>query len=407
MITPEEIKKRALRFWISGRPFEARCAGENIFPVDIPFGKIGGSSVSENFSASSDWVRSLIDGSKEKKGAGYSIEFREVAHRQLGRQRMPQRIFIETENDLLKLCGKTKEFKLFMEACRVSEHKLPELTGFIARETVKLIPFFAVWEKLTDVCLYFIENPDRPLYIRQIVIPGVDTKFIESHKKIISEMLIYLKPDRYMLPFPAPASGGFEKYFGLRYDEPMIRFRILDEEIYINGLSDITLPLTHFHLSDERIKRVFITENKINGLAFPMVKNSIVIFGLGYGVSVLEEVLWLKNCEIFYWGDIDTHGFSILSKVRKIFPGCVSFLMDEAVLAAHVDICVEEPEFKRFTGTLSGLTQNEAQLFEDLKNNRFGIRLRLEQEMIPFDYVVRVVDRISANRISRRSPLHL
>lgn len=390
MITPDEIKKRALRLWNSGRPLSARCAGENIFPVEIPFGKISGSSVSENFTASAAWVRALIDSSKEKKGSGYSIEFREVAHRQLGRQRMPQKIFIETENDLLKLCGKTKEFELFIEACRVSEQKLPELTGFIARQTVKLIPFFPVWEKLADVCLYFIENPAPDIYIRQIDIPGIDTKFIEKHKRILSELLIYLQPERYTEPYPG-GTHGFEKYFGLRYDEPLIRFRILDENLYIQGLSDITIPFSQFNPPDTELEKIFITENKINGLAFPRLEKSIVIFGLGYGVSILESIPWLQNLKIYYWGDIDTHGFSILSRIRKIFPDCVSLLMDEETLLAHIDSCVEEHESKRFTGVLSGLNEDEQKLFEDLKSDRFGTRVRLEQEAVKFDYALKAI----------------
>jgi hypothetical protein len=35
---------------------------------------------------------------------------------------------------------------------------------------------------------------------------------------------------------------------------------------------------------------VLVTENEINGLAFPDVTGGIVIFGLGYGLDRLSEI---------------------------------------------------------------------------------------------------------------------
>lgn len=68
--------------------------------------------------------------------------------------------------------------------------------------------------------------------------------------------------------------------------------------------------------------RVYITENNINGLAFPPMEGSLVIFGLGYGVETLSTIPWLRKVGIIYWGDIDTHGFAILDRLRMTFPDC-------------------------------------------------------------------------------------
>ena len=56
------------------------------------------------------------------------------------------------------------------------------------------------------------------------------------------------------------------------------------------------------------VERVFVTENEINGLAFPPCPGSIVIFGLGYGLDRLADIAWLERTQVWYWGDIDTHG---------------------------------------------------------------------------------------------------
>lgn len=43
---------------------------------------------------------------------------------------------------------------------------------------------------------------------------------------------------------------------------------------------------------------VYLAENEINGLAFPEVPDSIVIFGLGYGVEVLSAIPWLAGVRL-------------------------------------------------------------------------------------------------------------
>ena len=387
MITPVEIKKRALKLWESGSFISAWCGNDNIFPVNIPFGKSGGSTISDNFIETRGSIAALADSSKDKTGSGYSIEYRTVSHRQLGRQNIPCRIFIETENDFLKLCGKKKEFDDFKKAYAHSKEKIPGLCRFMQDKPMQVIDNLSIWDKLIQVCLYFINNRKSGLYIRQIVIPGIDTKFIEANKRIIADILISLDPGGWGSD-PLPLSNhGFEKRFGLLFDEPLIRFRILDKDLFINSISDMTIPLSQFSSLDMKADKIFITENKINGLTFPMVKKGIVIFGLGYGIQSLKKIPWIKNCQVFYWGDIDTHGFSILSMVRSIFPGCRSMLMDEETLNTHIQSCVREPDSKRFTGELSCLSEKEKDLFEKLKNNTFGENLRLEQELVGFDYL--------------------
>jgi len=127
---------------------------------------------------------------------------------------------------------------------------------------------------------------------------------------------------------------------------------------------------------------VFITENETNFLCFPDLPDSIVIFGMGYGVDTLESIDWLYSKKIYYWGDIDTHGFAILDKVRGFLPQTESILMSEDVLLETRDMWVTENE--PFTGCLSRLTKTESHVFTALQNNTWGNRIRLEQERIPY-----------------------
>ncbi|WP_086857067.1 Wadjet anti-phage system protein JetD domain-containing protein [Amycolatopsis lexingtonensis] len=50
---------------------------------------------------------------------------------------------------------------------------------------------------------------------------------------------------------------------------------------------------------------------------------------------------------LVYWGDIDTHGFAILNRVRRSFECTGSMLMDRATLLAHEGQWVGERPSKR------------------------------------------------------------
>ncbi len=92
---------------------------------------------------------------------------------------------------------------------------------------------------------------------------------------------------------------------------------------------------------------VVVTENLVNFLALPDRPDTLAIYGGGYGFSSLRDAGWLQNCEVLYWGDLDTHGFRILDQLRAEHPHVVSVLMDEATLLAHRDAWVSEPSPSR------------------------------------------------------------
>ena len=93
----------------------------------------------------------------------------------------------------------------------------------------------------------------------------------------------------------AAGQRNFEPRYGLASKPSQVRFRILDGRLAIQGLTDLAVPAREFASLDLPVERVFITENEINGLAFPGVPGSLVIFGLGYGLDRLSEVRWLHR----------------------------------------------------------------------------------------------------------------
>jgi hypothetical protein len=108
----------------------------------------------------------------------------------------------------------------------------------------------------------------------------------------------------------------------------------------------------------------------------------MVVFGSGYGFEMLANAPWLHQCEVHYWGDIDTHGFAILDQLRTRLPGAHSLLMDRETLMAHRSLWTREPSPER--RDLARLTSAEQAVFDELRDNRLGEGVRLEQERIAY-----------------------
>ena len=384
MIEHQAIRDKAMRLWTSNRLLRDWLEPAGLFPFTIPAGPPSGHQLSETYSDVKDWIASLEDGT----GRGYRIDYRDVNHRQLGPQRVPAKIIIESREDCLCIIGKHTEFNVFNSLAETTLADFPALRPVFGKRPRDVIALDERWEQCLSVCRYFLSQPRPGLYLRQLDIPGVDTKFIEQHRGILSDMLDAVLPPESIAPAaPGKTAKGFAQRYGLATEPPTIRLRILDPDCAIGRLRDLAIPLPELCELKPDIDTVFITENKTNGLCFPYTPRAIVIFGLGYGVESLKNVAWLADKNIYYWGDIDTHGFRILNQLRSHLPHTRSMLMDQSTLRDHLPRCVKEPKATRYTGKLDALDAGERAAYALLLEDRLGESLRLEQERIGFSAV--------------------
>lgn len=126
-------------------------------------------------------------------------------------------------------------------------------------------------------------------------------------------------------------------------------------------------------------------ENKQTGLAIDDLPGAVVLMARGYAVDRLHELPWLRAADaVHYWGDLDTHGLAILGRLRGHLPQVQSLLMDEATLLEHRALWVTEPQPHR-ADAIEHLDAAEQALYRDLRGDRWGVRVRLEQERIGWD----------------------
>lgn len=379
--TPADLRAQVLKLWDRGELPASFVTGAPLFPKRLTLKCPTSAEMASRFDEVRSWIGEL------RMMSHCRVEMREFKHRVFGANAVPHEVWIDTLEDALALIGKRRDAARFTALIDLTCEKQPLALAWLAKRPMRALELGDDWSLLLEIVAWRLAHPCPGVYLRQIDIPGVHSKFIEAHRGVLSELLDIVLP---LEAIDQTASGvsQFAKRYGFR-DKPMrIRFRVLDPEHNLlpeSLLQDITLDAESFARLDTDVTHVFITENEINFLAFPQVKNSLVIFGAGYGFEMLSKAKWLSRCRIHYWGDIDTHGFAILDQLRSRFDHVQSFLMDRTTLLAFDSQWGEEE--KQTLRDLPRLNPDEMALYDDLRDNRIGKNLRLEQERIGFGWV--------------------
>lgn len=389
--TPADLRAQVQKLWDRGELLTAASHGGAIFPLRLRLSGPTSTELSERFDEVRAWIADLRQGTPRLR-----IVQREFRHRVLGTNAVPSEVWLDTVGDALALIGKQKEAQRFVGLVQVTQGQHAGLLPWLEKRPLKALALSEEWPRLLQVVSWLRTHPRPGVYLRQVDIPGVDSKFIESMRSVLMELLDLALPLD-AIDHSATGVSQFCRRYGFQ-DKPLrIRFRVLDPALALlptGADQDIHVTQAVFAQLDLPVSRVFITENEVNFLAFPQVAGSMVIFGAGYGFEALADARWLQQRSIYYWGDIDTHGLAILDQLRAQLPHAHSFLMDSETLMAHEAHWGDEPQAQ--LRDLARLTVDEQAVFDALRGNRLRPRLRLEQERIGFGWVQQALAALSA-----------
>ena len=395
--TPADLRAQVQRLWERGELLRAAVSDSSWVPLRLNLKAPSAADLSERFEAVRDWVRALADTA----------------------QRLPAAIWLDTLHEALAFIGKLRQAQGFRALWKQTASAQPALLAYLSRRPIQALELIERWPRLLAVVAWLQAHPRPGVYLRQLDVPGVDSKFIEAHRGVLTELLDAALPPE-AIDSQASGVAQFTRRFGF-LDKPVrIRFRLLDPAlpslpgcqapaalapaavpspaalaaVPLAALPDITLDAASFAALALPVERVFITENETNFLAFPALPRALVVFGAGYGWEALARAAWLQRCQLHYWGDIDTHGFAILDQLRGQFPHAASMLMDMDTLLAHRAHWGAEPEPARHDLPL--LTPAEAAVYDALRFDQLQPRLRLEQERVGFGCLRALLARMRA-----------
>ena len=330
-------------------------------------------------------IRLLQKQEKTEGKPGWTIIWGQHTSRRVGIQQWPERIIVDTPDDLAFLTTNGHAYSKFQHWLDVLITWRPEVRSFIISSPEALIEYDAEWSQIMNVVDKLLLLEDRSGFLRSISVP-VHTKWLKSRQSLLLGLLRSIDPERF-----SPDVADLETAFSLFRKPLLFPIRWLDEALCraeADGHVLTALPVEGLKRLAWSVGEVWLVENETNLHLLPQRSGAIAVFGFGKALSLLKDVSLFHRTRLFYWGDLDEDGFRMLATFRSMYPHAISFCMDPETVAAHQAEMVDQPQ--RYRPVIPpGLTSDELDAFEQLRFSNG----RIEQERIRLDHLAAMVDR--------------
>ena len=375
--TSIEIASKVRRRWDDGSLLRVHASAQPFDPIDIPLRGPKASEIGDDLVAVRNWIAELEDGSAG--GRRYDLVSTPVGGRHFGRNLLPARAMVSSIGQATALLGVGRSIQRFEDILSLA-NDASAVRGWVLAHPHRALELHDAMPDLIAAFTWLDAHRDSGRYLREISAPGVHTKFAENNRPVLAAMLGV-----------SSTSAGFLAGLGLRAKPEMVRVRL-------SPTLGLPSPLTEISLRSDELSRLPITphsalviENEITYLSVDIPANGIVIWGKGFEVDRVGRLPWLTHVPVTYWGDIDTHGFAILDRLRAWLPHTRSALMDQETLLAHRERWVRED--RPAVSNLTRLSLPELGLYSDLVSDRLGHKVRLEQELIDWTWATTALAR--------------
>lgn len=371
--TPASVAAAARRRWDDGTLLRAFATGKPFLAIEVPLRGPSAGDLGDHFDAAREWSSTLRHASRG--GRAYTLLNGRIGGRLTGSTEVPVRAVVDSFEQAWLLLGTGEDAAAFRQLIDTSEH-VPRAREWALASPLAAVTLAREWPAVLSAYTWLDANRGSGRYLRQVSAPGVDTKFIERHRSALGSMLGV-----------STAAGTFTRDLGLASKPATVRLRFDPAVLHVpSGLSEAVLRTEELGSLDVRPRRALIIENEITYLSVPVPPGCVVLWGKGYDADQPASLQWLSDIDVVYWGDIDTHGFAILNRVRAHLPTARSALMDRETLLAHESSWGHESA-PTDVG-LARLDAAEHAVYSDLVSDRYGPAVRLEQERIDWGWAL-------------------
>jgi hypothetical protein len=381
---PEDVRQTLVRrFQSKHREWLIGDTGESQWPLEVPLGLPTEQAALRQV----DGVRAWVSAWQGWQGVG-TLSWCDRRWKALGVQRLPEKLALRGPEDVAMWIGESARWERAQSRYLALIARWPVLAQQLPRYFDVLADYSdADYQRLAEMLDWIASHPQSDLYPRQLPVSGLDSKWLDGRKGLLTDLVAAIQED-------SSSDVDFYQRCGLKAPPLLVRMRVLDQSLraHVGGVGDITAPVDDLAGISWPVSHVFIVENLQTGLAMSDMPGAVVFMRLGYNVDVLARLPWLARARCIYWGDLDTHGFAILHRARSYIPELQSVLMDEDTLLRHKALWVDEA-VQHSAADLTLLTEQEQQIYRDLKQQRWGQNVRLEQERVDWTTAWNVLQR--------------
>lgn len=367
---PQDVARAVRRRWDDGSLLAGLAGGKPMPEFDVPLRGPRPAEIGEALTDVQRWIADLDAGSRA--GNHYEVVRGPVGGRHFGRNQIPVRARVASYEQAWRLLGVAGDVAAFRHVLELSDD-LPNVRGWVADHPLRALRTAHEWAPLLAAYRWLDQARGSGHHLREITAPGVDTKFVERHRDLLAALL------------GVGRGAAFVTGLGLRPKPLMLRLRGAPAVLGLPAqLTEGTFRLDELATLEPSVRTAVIVENETTYLTVPVPDHGIVIWGKGFEVDRVGALPWLHCADVHYWGDLDTHGFAILDKLRAWAPRARSFLMDRETLLTHRERWGHETS--PTSARLTRLDPDESALYTDLVTDRLGEAVRLEQERIDWTW---------------------
>jgi hypothetical protein len=382
---PDAVCKRLRQLeWDNIGNLRARLLGDRSFPIRISLKPPTGHQAIDAMTHFQTYMAAW----RAWRGPG-RVEYQTSNLLHVGRHDLPMALVLEGFDELTRLLGpaalaRRQHWEAVLEPLRAVDPALnPRLIRNLA--SFELLTVRDA-KRLAATLVQLTPGLGRDNYLRALPLTGVDTKFVEQHLALLTELADALHAGT------VSAAGGLLAWLGCR-DVPcdwlFVRPLCDDARTELGSIDLLQLSTATLLATPLPGHSVLIVENVAAGYALPPLPGTVAVFGGGANVR-WTQAGWLAQRRLGYWGDIDTWGLHYLAAVRRLQSHVEPLLMDLATVQAHLPCMVDEKEPN--PAMPEHLSSAETELYQDLLARRYG-GCCLEQERLVANWVYVALDR--------------
>lgn len=307
-----------------------------------------------------------------------AVIFEETYYQSLGGETaIPMRWQLDKPSDWIQACNDKQVQSEYQQLAQIISQVKPLYRELLIRER-------SLWKerattdvvKMTELAEQLSPNCAQGKPLRLLSNLAIDTKFIERNQYLLQRCLD--------LRFDGAASKfGLLAFLGAAPNN--------EHWLLIKPLAQSLLPFPRLRLATNELQQyplpvqhILIVENEQCEYLLPQLDDCVAILGAGRDLSWLAGQAF-DNKTLYYWGDMDTWGLTMLAQARHHRPNIKALMMSQECYQnyAQNNAVIEPNPATQLPET--GLSAEEESFYLYLLGQS---KWRLEQEFLP-EYFVR------------------